>query len=78
MKTYKVIQESSISNPIVKELNAAVLMPTFPNCEEPVTADLYECFNSTNVLVAKGHCGPIHGNFVRRVKLDFSRLTDEA
>lgn len=65
---YQTIKESDISNTIVKELNAAVCLATFPGKGEQ-TADLYRCIHSVNVLVNAGGCAPIHGEYVETVKI---------
>lgn len=71
MKTYKVIQESPISNQIVKEVNAAVCGATFKNAFGVQFAELFTCPNSSDVLIGIGTCAPIHSTFVDVVKIDF-------
>lgn len=68
---YKVIQETPISNRIVKELNAAVCTATFAE-RGIVKADLYHCVNSSDKLVASGSCAPIHGEYVKTVEIELS------
>jgi hypothetical protein len=70
---YNVIRETPISNPIVKELNAAVLTSTFEIKEGIVKADLYRGVNRLS-LVAHGSCRPTNSEFVKTIEIDFSSL----
>lgn len=65
---YQTIKKTPDSNTIVKELNAAVCLATFPGKGEQ-QADLYHSINSANVLVGTGSCSPVHGTFVKTVTI---------
>ena len=69
--TYQVTQQNPSSNKVVMELNAAVCSSTFPSKDGAQKADLYECANSCNVLVAHNSCPPIHTGFVKTVSIKF-------
>ncbi len=67
-KVYQVVRETPNSNRIVKELNAAVCTATF-HASGIQLADLYSCRNSSNVLVFKGSCAPVHSEYVQTVSI---------
>lgn len=74
MKTLKVIKEDQLSNRVVIELNAAVLTATFKKNQPIQKADLYECINESNKIVAHGTCGPINGVFVKSILIEFPSI----
>jgi hypothetical protein len=69
MNIYNVIKESKVSNLVVKELNASVLVSTFKNNEGIFLADLYVSPNECSKLVLHGTCAPINMIFSRTVKI---------
>lgn len=79
MKVYKVTQDSPIANPIVKELNAAVLPLTFTFSNQVAIgsgivrrAELWDCSpNASRVLIARMACPPIHSTFVGFYNIEF-------
>jgi hypothetical protein len=71
---YEVTRESEISNRIVKQLNASVLIATFDHSGSDVKlADLYTSRHSSNKLVAHKTCAPANSQYVATVKI---RLTN--
>ncbi len=69
---YEVTRESEISNRIVKQLNASVLISTFDRAGIQL-ADLYTSRFSSNKLVAHKTCAPANSQYVATVKI---RLTN--
>jgi len=69
---YNVIRETPNSNPVVKELNAAVLSATFKG--EETKGDLYRVVGSCDKIVCHGSCPPVNSTFIRTIELDFSQL----
>lgn len=67
---YKVTKESAISNHIVKELRATVLVRTFDGQSGIVKADFYKCRHSADMLVAHGHCGPSNAELAGTVEIE--------